>query len=203
MSNPDFIYLASQSPRRQELLTQIGVKFELLLPDADEDAEALEVSLPNEAPAQYVKRVTLLKLAAAQLRRQRRGLPPAAILAADTTVALRTHILGKPADEADLRNMLTTLSGKEHQVLTAVAVGLGEQHELQLSVSNVRFNVLSQRDILNYVESGEGYGKAGGYGIQGKAATFVTHIVGSYSGIMGLPLFETAQALRHLGLDIV
>lgn len=203
MSNPDFIYLASQSPRRQELLTQIGVKFELLLPDADEDAEALEVCLPNEAPAQYVKRVTLLKLAAAQLRRQRRGLPPAAILAADTTVALRTHILGKPADEADLRNMLTTLSGKEHQVLTAVAVGLGEQHELQLSVSNVRFNVLSQRDILNYVESGEGYGKAGGYGIQGKAATFVTHIVGSYSGIMGLPLFETAQALRHLGLDIV
>ncbi|WP_424195608.1 Maf family protein [Ampullimonas aquatilis] len=203
MSNPDFIYLASQSPRRQELLTQIGVKFELLLPDADENAEALEIILPNEAPAQYVKRVTLLKLAAAQLRLQRRGLPPAAILAADTTVALRTHILGKPADEADLRSMLTTLSGKEHQVLTAVAVGLGEQHELQLSVSNVRFNVLSQRDILRYVESGEGYGKAGGYGIQGKAATFVTHIVGSYSGIMGLPLFETAQALKHLGLDIV
>lgn len=203
MSNPDFIYLASQSPRRQELLTQIGVRFELLLPDADEDAEALEVILPNEAPAQYVKRVTLLKLAAAQLRLQRRGLPPATILAADTTVALRTHILGKPVDEADLRSMLTTLSGKEHQVLTAVAVGLGEQHELQLSVSNVRFNVLSQRDILRYVESGEGFGKAGGYGIQGKAAAFVTHIVGSYSGIMGLPLFETAQALRHLGLDIV
>lgn len=192
----EFIYLASQSPRRRQLLEQMGVRYELLLPDADEDAEAMESVLPGEAPAAYVQRVTALKLDAAVLRRQRRGLPPAPILCADTTVALGRAIYGKPQDERDARRMLRELSGTTHGVLTAVAVQQGGQRLSALSRSRVAFAALTPAQIRRYVASGEPLGKAGAYAVQGGAATFIAHISGSYSGIMGLPMFETAQLLR-------
>ncbi len=197
---PDFIYLASQSPRRRQLLDQIGVRHELLLAEAGEDAEALEAVLPGEAPAAYVQRVTALKLDAAVARHARRGLPPAPILCADTTVALDDAILGKPEDAQDAARMLAALSGRAHQVLTAVALQHGARRSAALSVSQVHFGVLSHAQIDAYVASGEPLGKAGAYGIQGRAGQFVQHISGSYSAIMGLPLFETAQLLRAAGV---
>lgn len=209
---PDsFVYLASQSPRRAQLLDQIGVAHQLLLPDADEDAESLEAVLPGEAPRDYVQRVTLLKLQAALQRWQRRGLPPAPVLCADTTVALGSTILGKPADAQEAVEMLTQLSGQQHQVLTAVAVGVpgagsdpvgtAVLHE-ELSVSQVTFDRLDAERIAAYVATGEPFGKAGAYGVQGHAATLIAHIDGSFSGIMGLPLFETARLLRRFGWRI-
>lgn len=196
---PDFIYLASQSPRRSQLLTQIGIRHELLLPDASEDAEGLESVLSGEAPAAYVRRVTALKLDAALARLQRRGLPPAPVLCSDTTVALGRTIYGKPADEADARRMLGELSGHTHRVLTAVALQHGGQRLQALSDSRVCFDALSPARIQAYVASGEPLGKAGAYAIQGLAATFIQRIGGSYTGIMGLPLFETAALLRQAG----
>jgi len=202
---PDFIYLASQSPRRSQLLAQIGVRHELLLPnaagDAPEDAEGLEAVLPGEEPAAYVQRVTGLKLDAAVARHARRGLPPAPILCSDTTVALGGAILGKPADAADAARMLAQLAGREHQVLTAVALCAGGRRQAALSVSQVRFAPMTAAQIQAYVASGEPLGKAGAYGIQGRAAAWVQHLAGSYSGIMGLPLFETAALLRAAGVD--
>ncbi len=196
----DFIYLASQSPRRRQLLEQLGVAHELLLPDADEDAEALEAQRPGEAPAAYVQRVTGLKLDAALDRRARRGLPPAAVLCADTTVALGREIFGKPQDEADARRMLAALAGTTHRVLTAVAVQKGRRRVTALSDSRVRFAPMTAAQIRAYVASGEPMGKAGAYAVQGRAAAWIEHISGSYSGIMGLPMFETAGLLRSLGL---
>lgn len=193
----DFIYLASQSPRRRQLLEQIGVRHELLLPAADEDAEALEAVQPGESPRAYVERVTRAKLAAARQRLRARRLPAAPILCSDTTVALGRRILGKPADAAEAREMLAALSGREHRVLTAVAVGNARREELVVSVSRVRFAPLSDVEIRAYVASGEPMGKAGAYAIQSQAAAWVAHIAGSYSGIMGLPLFESAQLLRR------
>ncbi len=192
-----FIYLASQSPRRRQLLEQLGVAYQLLLPDADEDAEALEQVRPNEAPAAYVQRVTQLKLDAALQRLTRRGLPVAPVLCSDTTVALGRVILGKPADPAEAAAMLTQLAGRTHRVLTAVAVGQDQQRAQVLSRSQVRFAALDAAAIQTYVRTGEPMGKAGAYGVQGRAAAFIAHISGSYSGIMGLPLFETAQLLRR------
>ena len=197
---PDFIYLASQSPRRAQLLGQLGVRHELLLADADEDAESLEALLPNEAPATYVQRVTGLKLDAAVARMRRRGLPQAPVLCADTTVALGRTILGKPEDEKDAVRMLRMLSGATHRVLTAVALHHGKTSHAALSVSRVRFAEITKQQIARYAESGEPLGKAGAYAIQGAAAAFVEHISGSYSGIMGLPMFETAQLLRQAGM---
>ena len=196
---PDFIYLASQSPRRRQLLEQLGVRHELLLPDADEDTEALELVLPNEAPAAYVKRVTQLKLDAALRRLKRRGLPAAPILCSDTTVALGRKIYGKPTDPADATRMLTELSSKTHRVLTAVAVATARKREQALSESRVTFAALTPEQIQTYVDSGEPMGKAGAYAVQGRAAAFISHLSGSYSGIMGLPMFETAQLLRLFG----
>lgn len=196
-----FVYLASQSPRRQELLRQLGVPFALLLPDADEDAEALEVRTPGEDPRHYVQRVTALKAGAAVLRLRRRGLAPAPILAADTTVALGQSILGKPADDADAAAMLGRLSGRLHHVFTAVAVTDGKRLALALSDSRVRFAPLDAATIARYVATGEPRGKAGAYAIQGGAAAFVSNIAGSHSGIVGLPLFETAGLLRQFGWD--
>ncbi len=196
---PDFIYLASQSPRRRQLLEQLGVRHELLLPDADEDTEALELVLPNEAPAAYVKRVTQLKLDAALRRLKRRGLPAAPILCSDTTVALGRKIYGKPTDPADATRMLTELSSKTHRVLTAVAVATARKRQQALSESRVRFAALTPEQIQAYVDSGEPMGKAGAYAVQGRAAAFISHLSGSYSGIMGLPMFETAQLLRLFG----
>ena len=197
-----FIYLASQSPRRRQLLEQLGVTYQLLLPDGDEDAEALEQVLPNEAPAVYVQRVTQLKLDAALQRLQRRSLAAAPVLCSDTTVAMGRAIFGKPADPADAAAMLAQLAGRNHRVLTAVAVGLGSRHEQVLSRSQVRFAPLGADDIQAYVSTGEPMGKAGAYGVQGRAAAFIAHISGSYSGIMGLPLYETAQLLRRFQVRV-
>lgn len=195
-----FIYLASQSPRRAQLLEQLGVRFELLLPDPSEDAESLEVALQNEAPAAYVARVTALKLDAAVARMLRRGLPPAPVLCSDTTVALGRAIYGKPESTQDATRMLRQLSGKTHRVLTAVAVQNGKTRTQAVSVSQVRFTAMTAAQIRSYVTTGEPMGKAGAYAVQGRAAAYIEHISGSYSGIMGLPMFETAQMLRTLGV---
>jgi septum formation protein len=195
-----FVYLASQSPRRQQLLAQIGLRFEPLLPDADEDAEALEATRAGETPADYVQRVTRAKLGAARDRLRRRGLPPAPVLCADTTVALGRRILGKPADAAEARQMLRALSGRTHRVHTAVAVHDGRRTQAALSTSHVRVAPLAAADIEGYIAGGEPFGKAGAYAIQGAFAAFVAHIAGSHSGIMGLPLFETAALLRAAGV---
>lgn len=194
------LYLASQSPRRRELLTQWGVAHELLLPDDDEDAESLEALKPNEAPATYVQRVTALKLEAAMARLRRRGLPPAPVLCADTTVALGRRILGKPADAGEARRMLADLSGRSHRVLTAVALGKGNRRWHALSTSTVTFDALTTAQIRRYVAGGEPMGKAGAYAIQGQAGLWVRRIAGSHTGIVGLPAFETAMLLRHAGL---
>ena len=195
----DFIYLASQSPRRRQLLEQIGVAHQLLLPDPHEDAEALELVLPGEAPARYVQRVTGLKLDAAVARLKALGLPAAPVLCADTTVALGREILGKPANAREARAMLAHLAGTTHRVLTAIAVQSGRRRLAALSESWVRFAPMTAAQIRAYVDCGEPMGKAGAYGVQGRAAAHIEHIRGSYSGIMGLPLFETAQLLRQLG----
>ena len=192
----DLIYLASQSPRRQQLLGQIGVRFELLLPRPDEDAEALEALIDGESPAAYVERVTRAKLQAARQRLKVAGLPPAPILCSDTTVALRSRILGKPADAADAAQTLRLLAGRTHRVITAVALASGEDDSLVTSTSRVRFAPISDADIARYVASGEPFGKAGAYAIQSSAAAWIAHIDGSYSGIMGLPLHETAMLLQ-------
>ena len=221
-----FVYLASQSPRRRQLLEQLGVAHELLLPGDDEDTEALEEPLPGEAPTRYVRRVTGLKLDAALARLARRGLPPAPVLCSDTTVALGRTLYGKPADDRDAARMLGELAGRTHRVLTAVAIGRlpggraagrtgsadkadrasvsaptsGPLRLEALSESRVTFEPLSRAQIARYVASGEPRGKAGAYAIQGRAAMHVTAIQGSYSGIMGLPLHETAGLLRRYGL---
>ena len=203
------IYLASQSPRRAELLQQIGVDFRLLLPQSAAEkqaAEDLEVVLAGEAPAAYVQRVTALKARAAYARWQALQAcdgvvwPALPILCADTTVALGSQILGKPIDSADAAAMLAQLSGQMHQVLTAVAVvdRVGALHTA-LSTSQVQFKTLSVAEIAAYVASAEPLGKAGSYGIQGRAAAFVQHMAGSYTGIVGLPVFETAQLLQAAG----
>lgn len=201
-----FIYLASQSPRRSQLLQQMGVDHTILVAntagDIHEDAEAIEVVLPGEAPRDYVQRVTGLKLDAAVARLARRGLADAPVLTSDTTVALGAEILGKPADAAEAAAMLNQLSGQTHEVLTAVALQQGSQRLQALCVSKVRFMPMSAAQIQAYVESKEPFGKAGAYGVQGLAATMIEHIEGSYSGIMGLPVFETAQLLRQIGWKI-
>ncbi len=198
----DFIYLASQSPRRSQLLDQLGVRHELLLPDDSEDAEALERVFSNEAPKAYVRRVTGLKLAAAQSRLQRRGLPPALVLCADTTVALGSLIFGKPENADDAKRMLRALSNRPHRVMTAIALGYGDQQAAACSESWVTFADMSDQEIETYVATGEPMGKAGAYAVQGLAAAYIAQISGSYSGIMGLPLFETARSLRSLGFAI-
>ena len=196
----DFIYLASQSPRRSQLLDQMGVAHKLLLASPDEDAESLEALHGAEAPARYVERVTGLKLDAAVHRLKRLGLPAAPVLCADTTVCLGREILGKPSDEADALSMLERLAGQSHRVLTAVAVQKGGKRVAALSESWVRFAPMSKAQIRTYVATGEPMGKAGAYGVQGRAAAHIAQIRGSYSGIMGLPLFETAALLRSLGV---
>jgi len=195
-----FVWLASQSPRRQELLRQVGIAFRLLEPDPHEDVEALERPHDHETPAAYVARVALAKAEAARARLAARGGDPAPILVADTTVALGGSILGKPADPADATRMLERLAGRTHRVLTAVAVVRGGRTLRVTSTSRVRFSRLTAGAIAAYVATGEPFGKAGAYAIQGRAAAFVRRIEGSYSGIMGLPLHETTTLLRRAGL---
>lgn len=201
MTLPKFIYLASQSPRRRQLLEQIGLKHELLLPGAEEDAESLEAVQPGELPETYCARVTAAKLDAALVRLAARGLPPAPILCADTTVAVDDLILGKPADEAAAARILGLLSGRTHRVITAVAVADATRRAAALNVSLVEFAPLSAAQIERYVASREPFGKAGAYAIQSQAAAWIVKIAGSYSGIMGLPLFETAQLLAKFGIE--
>jgi septum formation protein len=200
--NPGFIYLASQSPRRAQLLGQLGVRHELLLAGPEEDAEALEAVQLGESPTAYVQRVTALKLEAAVRRHERLALPGAPILCADTTVALGRTILGKPEDEPDAERMLAMLSGRTHRVMTAIALQHGAERQALLNVSHVRFAAIDPTQIAAYVASGEPMGKAGAYAIQGRAAAFIEHISGSHSGIMGLPMFETARLLRQAGFRL-
>jgi len=197
-----FVYLASQSPRRKQLLAQIGVRCELLLADDNEDAEALEATRIGELPADYVVRVTRAKLDAARARLDRRGLAPAPILCADTTVALGRTILGKPADAADAARTLALLAGRAHRVITSVAVAQGRRTLQRTSLSHVRFAALSRAEIDRYVASGEPFGKAGAYAIQSAAAAWISRIEGSYTAIMGLPLHETAALLREARVEM-
>ena len=197
----EFIYLASQSLRRAQLLDLLGVAHRPLLPDDDEDAEALEAERADELPRDYVQRVTHAKLLAARVRLRRRALPAAPILCADTTVALGRRVLGKPEDAAQAAAMLTALSGRSHRVITVVALATGARKVLKAtSESRVRFALLSQATIARCIASGEPFGKAGAYAIQGAMAGCIAHIAGSHSGIMGLPLFETAELLRQAGV---
>ena len=198
----DFIYLASQSVRRSQLLDQLGVRHTLLLADANEDSESIEEALPGEAASRYVRRVTALKLEAALLRLQRRGLPSAPVLCADTTVAQGRRLLGKPVDAADARRMLSILSGHSHRVLTAVAIQQGHKRRDMLSVSSVTFAAMTPLQIARFVQTGEPLGKAGAYAVQGRAAAYISRIGGSHTGIMGLPLHETAQLLREFGFKL-
>ncbi|MDH4174443.1 MAG: Maf family nucleotide pyrophosphatase [Betaproteobacteria bacterium] len=195
------IYLASRSPRRRELLGHIGVKFHLLLfrnrPGAAPDVD--EVPQAGENPRDYVMRMARAKAAAGWKRMLERNLPQAPVLAADTTVALEGRIFNKPLDRAEAVMMLSALSGKRHEVLTAVALQYDEEVETALSVSDVQFRELTPEEIRDYVATGESDDKAGAYAIQGRAALFVAEIRGSQSGIVGLPLYETAQLLQKMG----
>ena len=195
------IYLASRSPRRRELLSQIGVRFHMLLfrdrPETDPDLD--EAVLEGETPNAYVECVARAKAQAGWRRLEQRNLPRAAVLAADTTVAIDGRILGKPADRRDAAAMLGALSGRRHEVLSAIALRYESLLECAVSVSTVEFKVLSNEDIRQYVATGECDDKAGAYAIQGRAAQFVVELRGSFSGVMGLPLYETAQLLERMG----
>lgn len=198
------IYLASKSPRRRELLRQIGIDFELLLlrSDGPRGADVTEAVNPDETPAAYVARVAQEKATFAAKILSMRRMPARPVLSADTTVTIDGAILGKPANYTEAVAMLEQLSGRTHQVLTSIAVHYGSFTGQVTQVSEVRFGPLTPAAIQAYCMSQEPYDKAGGYGIQGTAALFVEHIEGSHSGIMGLPLYETAQLLRQAGLPL-
>ncbi|THF63100.1 septum formation inhibitor Maf [Pseudothauera nasutitermitis] len=199
---PPSIYLASRSPRRRELLRQIGVRFDVLAfrgGERGEDCDVDESPLDGEAAERYVERLALSKAEAGMRRLMWRKLPRHPVLAADTTLAVDGRIVGKPVSTEDAIRILRGLSGRSHRVLTAVAVTDGERTRSQISVSEVRFRSIRDEELRNYVATGEPLDKAGAYGIQGRAAVFVENISGSYSGIMGLPLFETAQLLDAFG----
>lgn len=195
MSKP-VIYLASASPRRRELLTQIGVPFELVRCEID------ETPLPGEHPKAYVARLAAAKAAAGVATYRAQGLPQRLLLSADTTVALGTQILGKPVDAADACAMLRTLSGTVHEVYTGVAISDGERTETVVSTTEVRFRTVSEADIAAYVATGEPMDKAGSYGAQGRGALLVDSLAGSFSGVVGLPLTETGDLLRAFGYPI-
>ena len=199
----NIIYLASKSPRRRELLKQIGVHYELLMmrehaPRVDVD----ESPLGDETAHAYVQRIVKLKAETAVKVMRERRLPARPILTADTTVTLDGHILGKPLDKADAVRMLTQLAGESHQVLTAVAVAADQEIKQVLTTSFVTFAPLSEDEIKRYIDSGEPMDKAGGYAVQGIAAKFIAKLSGSYSGVMGLPLYETATLLRQCGVQV-
>lgn len=200
------IYLASRSPRRRELLKQIGVNFQViqLREDPRRGADVDETPRPAEAPAEYARRMARAKAELAIHFLQRRALLHRwPVLAADTTVVCDQQVLGKPADADDAIRMLAGLAGKAHEVISAVAVAFGDRVELALSSSKVWFRALSDEEIRRYVASGESFDKAGAYAVQGRAGAFVTRIEGSYSGIMGLPLAETSELLAKFGVETV
>ena len=197
------IYLASRSPRRRELLHQLGIEHEVLTQriKAERGADIDEAPLPGEPPRYYVLRVCRNKVESGWARVVQRKLPLRGVLAADTTVCVGDAILGTPADTAEAARFLTRLSGREHEVLTAIAFKFGERMETALSATAVRFRALERGEIERYIASGEPMDKAGAYGIQGHAGAFIVEIRGSYSGVMGLPLYETAQLLKRFGLE--
>jgi septum formation protein len=199
------LYLASKSPRRQELLRQLGVEFtELRLREAPgRRRDVLERPRADESPVEYVKRIARTKASVGWHRMQQRSLPPLPVLGADTEVVQGGVIFGKPADPADATRMLTLLSGRRHEVLTAIALRWEREMVLALSVSTVTMRPLEKAEIERYVATGEPYDKAGGYAVQGRAAAFIRRIEGSYSGVMGLPLFETAEALARIGFPVL
>ena len=192
MKSVEFIYLASGSPRRRELLQQIGVTFQVLGADLDETA------LPGEAPVAYVSRLAQAKATLGWERSRDSGGVP--VLAADTAVVLEARILGKPADMNDAIAMLLQLSGRAHQVLTAVALRTAAGLQVKVSHSTVTFRTIDSSEARAYWETGEPSDKAGAYAIQGYAAVFISDLNGSYSGVMGLPLFETAALLEAAGV---
>jgi septum formation protein len=187
-----FIYLASASPRRSELLRQIGVPFRVLVPSVS------EARIGDESPATYVDRVAADK--AEQIWQRVKTAEPAPVLAADTTVVVDGEMLGKPADEADALAMLRRLSGRSHEVLTAIALRWRELKEALVTVSEVRFRATTEAERVAYCRTGEPYDKAGAYAIQGRGAVFVEHLNGSYSAVMGLPLCATASLLGRFGV---
>jgi septum formation protein len=195
------IYLASQSPRRRELLKQIGVYYELLLLRSDPRRQITvnETPFDGEAPLDYVQRICRAKAEAGWDTLLLRNLPRLPVLAADTTVTLDGKIIGKPDDKEHAAEILRMLSGRQHQVLTAVAVAFEERVELRLSATTVTFDTLNEERIRRYLLTHEAHDKAGAYGIQGQAGAFVQRIEGSYTGVMGLPLYETVELLRLFG----
>lgn len=196
------IHLASRSPRRREILAQIGVRFEVLLPEHDTERvlEVDETPRGGEHPVDYVLRLAREKAAAGWTLLRLRGLPEAPVLAADTTVCLDGHIIGKPADSAEAEAILSRLSGRTHEVHTGVAVALGDSIEACVSTTAVTFGALGADQIRRYVGTGDPLDKAGAYGIQGPAGVFVSAIAGSHSGVVGLPVYETAQLLGRFGV---
>ncbi|HYC42315.1 MAG TPA: Maf family protein [Noviherbaspirillum sp.] len=196
------IYLASKSPRRRELLRQIGVEFELLLlrGEGPRGPDVSEEVLPNEKAEDYVVRVTREKAEQAWKIMMARRLPLRPVLAADTTVVVDGRILGKPANETEAMDMLRALSGRTHQVITSVALHRDGDTFQETQTSDVTLSPLTEQMMRAYCATSEPYDKAGGYGIQGVAAVFVKHIAGSYTGIMGLPLYETAKLLNQAGI---
>lgn len=199
-SFPARLYLASASPRRRELLTQIGLAHEVLRVPAPPGED--EPQHPGESAADYVQRTARDKAERGRDWLRAQALPALPLLAADTTVILDGQVLGKPADRDDAIRILQALSGQTHQVHTAVALWTGDRLLEAVSITHVRMRPLELDEIARYCDSGEPYGKAGAYGIQGLAGTFVANIVGSYTGVMGLPLFETANLLRAAGIAI-
>lgn len=199
------IYLASRSPRRGELLRQIGVGFAVLqLREAPgREPDIVESPVRNEDGRRYVLRIARTKANAAWTRLTQRGWPQRIVLAADTEVVLDGEIFGKPADDAAARAMLLRLSGRTHQVLSAVAVRNKQRIVVAVSISRVTLRALTVDEMKSYVASGEPFGKAGGYAIQGRAAAFITRLSGSYSGVMGLPLAQTARVLAELGFPVL
>ena len=195
------IYLASQSPRRRELLKQIGVNFEMLILRSDprRDVSVDETPEENENPSNYVQRICKLKAHAGWDALNFRNLPPFPVLAADTTVTIDDKIIGKPVNNDHAAEILHTLSGRQHQVLTAVALYFENRFEMRLSSTTVTFAKLDDARIHRYLLSNEAHDKAGAYGIQGYAGAFVERIEGSYTGVMGLPLFETVELLKNFG----
>jgi septum formation protein len=199
------IHLASKSPRRQQLLRQLGVDFDLLRlrEAAGRDRDVNEDAKDAEPPLHYVERMARTKAGVAWQRMQQRMLPPRPVLSADTEVVLDGVIYGKPSDAAAAKRMLGSLSGQRHQVLTAVAVRWHDQTEVEISVSNVTFRALTEEEIDHYVATGESADKAGAYAIQGRAAAFITRIEGSFSGVVGLPQSETATLLARVGKPVL
>ena len=198
------IYLASASPRRRELLKQIGVRFEVLLPRAHSArTDVDEMPQPGENPSDYVLRLARAKADMGSMSIRTRYLPAYPVLAADTTVSLDGDIIGKPADRAEAAFTLARLAGRSHEVLTAVAIAFDNEVEVMLSRSSVKFAPLTAQAIRRYVASGESHDKAGAYAIQGRAAVFIDRLDGSYSGVMGLPMYETAQLLQRFGIEVL